>query len=124
MAAVKPWLLQILHRSFLNTLRSQRRRPQLVDIDIEELASHPLVGLEFEPSPTDCPLSDEMARALDELPPGFREALWLVDVEDLTLAESALVLGLPIGTVASRLHRARRLLRERFGSATKGLGRG
>jgi RNA polymerase sigma-70 factor (ECF subfamily) len=113
-AAVKSWLLRILHRTFLNTLRHAGRRPPFVDIDIDELIGHPILGGEpVAPVPaSELVLSEEVERALAALPHGFREVVWLVDVEELTIAETADVLELPAGTVASRVHRARRLLRE------------
>jgi RNA polymerase sigma-70 factor, ECF subfamily len=59
-------------------------------------------------------LSKAMARAIDELNPDFREALLLVDVAEWPYREAALELGVPVGTVMSRLHRARRALRTRL----------
>lgn len=59
-------------------------------------------------------LEKEVARALDELPEDFRLAVLLSDVEDFSYKEIADVLGCPIGTVMSRLHRGRRLLKERL----------
>lgn len=88
-----------------------------MDLDVEELVTHPLVGIEFEPGSMGALFSDELTSALEGLSPGFREAVWLVDVEELKLAEAAEVLELPVGTVASRVHRARRLLRERLENA-------
>jgi RNA polymerase sigma factor (sigma-70 family) len=111
--AARTWLLRIVHRSALNHLRAHRRGPQLVDIDLDALIADPtladgdrdlvLLGA--------VPLSDRMEGALAVLPEAFREAIWLCEVEELTIAEAAEITGLPPGTVASRLHRARRLLR-------------
>lgn len=117
--AVKSWLLRILHRAFLNTRRDATRRPQLVDLDLDALLSDPLLE---SPAPAldEGSLSDEVALALDALPSGFREAVWLVDVEELKMAEAAEVLDLPLGTVASRVHRARRLLREMLADGGRG----
>ncbi|MBI4589088.1 MAG: sigma-70 family RNA polymerase sigma factor [Candidatus Rokubacteria bacterium] len=110
--AVKTWLLRILHRTFLNLRRHDSRRPPIVDLDIDELLSHPLLSQGDWREPADGALGEDVAAALAALPAGFREAVWLVDVEELKLAEAAEVLELPLGTVASRVHRARRLLRE------------
>ncbi|MBI3184163.1 MAG: RNA polymerase sigma factor [Myxococcales bacterium] len=118
--SVKAWLMQILHRTFLNSRRSEGRGPKLVDLDLDDLLSQPVVEPDLEKGLDAAAIAEEVARALDELPAGFREALWLVDVEELTLAEAAEVLELPLGTVASRAHRARRLLRDQLGRSRKG----
>ena len=118
--SLKPWLLQILHRTFLNTVRADERRPPFLDIEIDELLSHPVLSVETEESFQRAPLSEDIVAALESLPPAFREALWLVEVEELKLSEVAEVTGVPVGTVASRLHRARRLLREFLCSRGRG----
>lgn len=115
--AVKGWLLRILHNTFVSSHRHRGRRPPFVDLDIDEILSHPL--LRTEPPVAGGPLSDDVAAALEALPVEFREAVWLIDVEELTVAEAARVLDIPVGTAASRVHRARRQLRERL-SATHG----
>lgn len=115
--AVKTWLLRILHRTFLNLRRHDSRRPLIVDMDIEELLSHPLLSQGDFRESADGALGEDVAAALAALPAGFLEAVWLVDVEELKLAEAAEVLELPLGTVASRVHRARRLLRESLAAA-------
>jgi RNA polymerase sigma-70 factor (ECF subfamily) len=111
-ASLKPWLLQILHRIFLNTVRAEERRPPFLDVEIDELLSHPLLSVENEESSQDNSLSEDIGAALESLSATFREALWLVEVEELKLSEVAEITGVPVGTVASRVHRARRLLRE------------
>jgi RNA polymerase sigma-70 factor (ECF subfamily) len=113
-AAVKAWLHRILHRTFLNTWRAAGRRPRIADVDLDDLLRNE--GLADEPileAPNE-DLGDEISEALQALPDGFREAVWLVDVEGLTLAEAAEALEIPAGTVASRVFRAHRLLRERL----------
>jgi len=57
-------------------------------------------------------LSSPVARAVAELPPLFRQALELVDLAELSYRDAAEVIGVPLGTVMSRLHRGRRLLAE------------
>ena len=69
------------------------------------------VGLEAE-DPTSQGYTDEMQRALDQLPDELRETLLLVVVAELTHQEAADLLGIPLGTVLSRVSRARRRLRE------------
>ncbi len=123
--AARAWLLRILRRTFLNQRRHDRRRPPRfdldVDVDVDALVVHPILGAApGEPAPA-VAISAEVAAALDALPDGFREVVWLVDVEELTLAEAAEVLEVPIGTVASRAYRARRLLRPAVPSRRGGL---
>jgi RNA polymerase sigma factor (sigma-70 family) len=113
-SAVKSWLLQILHRVFLNHLRDDSRRPRPADIELDTLLSSSLLSVEPLWTSVEGVVDDEVAAALDALPCSFREAVWLVDVEELTLAEAARVLDVPLGTVASRVHRARILLREQL----------
>jgi RNA polymerase sigma-70 factor, ECF subfamily len=118
--SLKPWLLQILHRTFLNTVRAEERRPPFLDIQIDELLSHPVLSIENDGTAPGAPFSEDIFAALESLPSTFREALWLVDVEELKLSEVAEVTAVPVGTVASRVHRARRLLRELLRSRGQG----
>lgn len=111
-AGVKGWFLRILRNTFLNAQRHAGRRPPFADIDIEDLLTHPV--LQVEPAGLEGAMSDELVRALESLPIEFREVLWLLDVEGLTVAEAGDMLDVPVGTAASRAHRARRLLRERL----------
>ncbi len=101
----RAWLASILRRRVADRWR-RRRLPVITAGD-----SQPEVE-----QPADDPLrddySDEMQRALDELPLELREALILVVVAELTHQEAAEVLGIPLGTALSRVSRARRRLRE------------
>jgi len=108
--SAKAWLLKIGHRTFLNIRRDEARRVPLVDLDIddEDLLAD---ALPTQEPPAVDELSEAVTVALGELPVGFREALWLLDVEELKISEAAEVLDLPPGTVASRAHRARQKLR-------------
>jgi RNA polymerase sigma-70 factor (ECF subfamily) len=117
--AAKAWLMRILYRKCLNTGRQRRRQPPLVDVDIDTLLAHPILGVEPQVPIIDDALSDDVREALDALPEGFAEVVWLVDVHELTLAEAADVLQVPVGTAASRVHRARRLLRDSLASGRK-----
>jgi len=115
------WVLQIMHRTFLDTVRSRSRQAvQSLDAAWEteggrvlarELAD-PRGGPEAELMAQT--LSEPLQRALDALPTPFRGVVLLADMEGLTYEEVAGVLGCPVGTVRSRLHRARALLRRRL----------
>jgi RNA polymerase sigma-70 factor (ECF subfamily) len=108
----KGWLLTILRHTFINEYRRRARHPESVDIDaIEPFAV-------FEDVQEDDPqgrffdqiVDDEVLRAIDALPEQFREAIVLSDVEGLSYEEIARIIGVPLGTVKSRLFRARRVL--------------
>jgi RNA polymerase sigma-70 factor (ECF subfamily) len=112
----RAWLLTILRNTHIN--RNRRRRPELLrdpDVQMERLAASPeedeasrpdrFVDLEF-----DADLEDALASLSDP----FAEIVQLVDIDGLTYAEAAEVLGIPVGTVMSRLHRARKKIREQL----------
>jgi RNA polymerase sigma-70 factor, ECF subfamily len=113
---LKAWLFTILHNTFLNRRRRAVKEPVAVESDeIERLAAD-------RPGRAHTPeqillrdtLDVDLQEALDALPEAFRQAVWLRDVEEFTYAEIAAMLGVPIGTVMSRISRGRRLLYERL----------
>ena len=114
---LKAWLYTILHNTWRNRRRDAAR--DTVDVDsarVEEAAAQP-----DGPAALETPerillratLDADLQAALDALPEAFREAVWLRDVEEFSYAEIAEMLGIPIGTVMSRISRGRRLLFER-----------
>src|SRR3954464_9237097 len=108
---LKAWLFTILHNTFRNMLRHEGRNP--VDVDSELVEQAPASGA-TEHSPeellTRATLDADLQAALDALPETFRQAVWLRDVEELTYAEIAGGLDVPIGTVMSSISRGRRAL--------------
>ena len=100
--ALRAWLLSLMHRVFLNQLRDERRHPH-------EEFDDALHGGQLEPG---LPLRLDLERALAALPAAAREVLLLVCVEELSYQETAAVLDVPLGTVMSRLARARERLRQ------------
>jgi RNA polymerase sigma-70 factor, ECF subfamily len=112
---LKAWLFTILHNTFRNMLRHEGRNP--VDVDSEYVDQAPAYAAS-EHSPeellTRATLDADLQAALDALPDAFRQAVWLRDVEELSYAEIAQVLAVPIGTVMSRISRGRRALYERL----------
>lgn len=100
--ALRAWLLSLMHRVFLNQLRDERRHPH-------EEFDDALHGGHLEPG---LPLRLDLERALAALPAAAREVLLLVCVEELSYQETAAVLDVPLGTVMSRLARARERLRQ------------
>lgn len=112
----RAWLLTILRNTHIN--RNRKRRPELLrdqDATFQRLESD--VGSERADALVDQELDAEIVGALDELSDGFRRAVELVDIDGLTYAEAAEVVGVPVGTVMSRLHRARKKIRDRLDRA-------
>jgi len=110
---IKGWLFTILRNTWFNQLRKQRNGPLMVEIDfgdgtVDSIAepsmdSHALYVSRIE--------IDQVRAAIRELPLGFREIILLREYEDLSYREIADVLNCPVGTVMSRLGRARAKLR-------------
>src|SRR5918993_3419878 len=124
---LKAWLYTIL----LNTWRNRRRDAARDAVDIDSPRVEEAASGHDGPAALDTPeqillratVRDDLQAALDTLPETFREAVWLRDVEEFSYAEIAGIVGIPIGTVMSRISRGRRLLYERLGAA-RGVGRG
>jgi RNA polymerase sigma-70 factor (ECF subfamily) len=102
----RAWLYKILMFSHSRLRRDQARRPQVRELD-ESTES----ALLFDPITPDSLTASSVKLAFESLPDQFREAVLLVDVEELTYREAAEALDVPIGTVMSRLNRGRRLMR-------------
>jgi RNA polymerase sigma-70 factor (ECF subfamily) len=115
----KAWLFRILKNSFINEFRKKSKQPAKVDYsDLEntynsdDTESNATVDLRVETERDK--IGDEVARALNELDVDFRTAIILCDLEGFTYEEMSKILDIPIGTVRSRLHRARNLLKEKL----------
>ncbi|MCI0349857.1 MAG: sigma-70 family RNA polymerase sigma factor [Acidobacteriales bacterium] len=112
----KAWLFTILYSIFINRYHQQRRRPSLVALDeLGDTVADPSAPVEFARLLDDRTIQwedAEVSAALKQLPDEFRLTVLLVDVEGLTYEEAAASLQCPVGTVRSRLARARRALFE------------
>lgn len=114
---LKAWLYRILTTTFINTYRKDQRRPLISDGEIEDWqlaasASHTSdQGKSAEDEVLENLPDGEVKRALQEIPEEFRLAVFYADVEGYSYKEIAEILGIPSGTVMSRLHRGRKLLR-------------
>ena len=115
---LKAWLYTILHNTWRNRRRDAARDTVEVDSERVEEAAAVIDGVGSPDTPERILLRDtldaDLQAALDALPDAFREAVWLRDVEEFTYAEIAQMLGIPIGTVMSRISRGRRLLFDRL----------
>jgi RNA polymerase sigma-70 factor (ECF subfamily) len=108
---IRPWLFSIMHNLFISQKRRERRRGQ--NIPIESMVEFGVEGrLNMEAAQEDRLRWRDLLRALNELPLELRQVITLVSVEELSYAAVAEVLGIPIGTVMSRLSRGRERLRQ------------
>jgi RNA polymerase sigma-70 factor, ECF subfamily len=114
---LKAWLYRILTTTFINTYRKDQRRPLISDGEVEDWqlaasASHTSdQGKSAEDEVLENLPDGDVKRALHEIPEEFRLAVFYADVEGYSYKEIADILGIPAGTVMSRLHRGRKLLR-------------
>lgn len=127
----KSWLFRILTNTFINEYRTKARRPIMVEPDsTEDLSDLSDLADEVYVPWTKTPeelffhqhLSEEVAKALDKLPPDFRLVVWYADIEDFSYAEIAEMLCCSEGTVASRLSRGRNQLKKMLLTYAKSQG--
>ncbi|MUH45453.1 MAG: sigma-70 family RNA polymerase sigma factor [Actinobacteria bacterium] len=115
---LKAWLFRILTNTYINIYRKKQRQPyqsatdDLTDGQLHEAESHTARGLRSaETEALDRLADSDVVEALAAIPEDFRLAVYLVDVEGFAYKEAAEIMGTPVGTVMSRLHRGRKLLR-------------
>lgn len=118
---VKAWLLRIQYNTFVNRYRRSTKEREIKDVMTVEPSGEDVVSRDALRALTDPTgnalrplLAREIEAALETLPEDHRMVVVLADIEELSYKEIAEVLGCPIGTVMSRLHRARRTLRTRL----------
>jgi len=123
----KAWLFRILKNSFINEYRKKSKQPGKVDYqEVESFYNSDNVNhnltIDLRSETMQNRIGDEITNALNSLAPDFRIAIILCDLEGFTYEEMATILDIPIGTVRSRLHRARNLLKERLEEYAKSMG--
>jgi RNA polymerase sigma-70 factor (ECF subfamily) len=116
---LRAWLFRILTNVYINSYRAKQRRPDETDLgEVEDLYLYRRIGsfetaaasLSAEEQFLDLLTDDEVKAALEDLPDNFRLPVLLADVEGFAYREIADILGIPVGTVMSRLHRGRKAM--------------
>lgn len=123
----KAWLFRILKNSFINDFRKKSKEPSKVDYqEVETYYNSEDVDASITPDlrvdAVQDMIGDEVSNALNSLAVDFRTVIILCDLEGFTYEEMAKILDIPIGTVRSRLHRARNLLKEKLKSYADTMG--
>jgi RNA polymerase sigma-70 factor (ECF subfamily) len=125
---LRAWLYRVLTTTFINSYRKNQRRPQLAAGELEDwqiaaAQTHTSdLGKSAETEALENLPDSDIKRALHEIPEEFRMAVYLADVEGFSYKEIAEIVNVPAGTVMSRLHRGRKLLREKLTDYAKELG--
>ena len=123
----KAWLFRILKNSFINDYRKKKKEPAKVDYqEVETFYNSEDVDRQITPDlrveSLQNLMGDEISNALNSLDVDFRTVIILCDLEGFKYDEMAKILDIPIGTVRSRLHRARNLLKEKLSEYAKKMG--
>jgi RNA polymerase sigma-70 factor (ECF subfamily) len=115
---LRAWLFRIMHNRWISTYRMTQRRPttfcvdEITDSELAAGALHSVAdGRSAEDEALETIPDTDLRTALDTLPEGFRTVLYYADVEGFTYAETAVLMGIPVGTVMSRIARGRARLR-------------
>ncbi|MBU2915104.1 MULTISPECIES: sigma-70 family RNA polymerase sigma factor [Reichenbachiella] len=124
----KAWLFRILKNSFINEYRKKSKQPSKVDYqEVEgyynsEGTDKPSVTTDLRVDTVKNMMGDEITNALNSLDVDFKTVIILCDLEGFTYDEMAKILDIPIGTVRSRIHRARNLLKEKLANYAASMG--
>ncbi len=123
----KAWLFRILKNAFINQYRKKSKQPIKVDIDDvtsihNEEDTNYSSFLDLREEMFQGMMGDEVTNAINSLPVDFRTVILLCDIEGFTYEEISKIVDIPIGTVRSRLHRARNMLKEQLKNYAESLG--
>ena len=118
---IRAWLFRIMKNSYINKYRKETKEPATVDYDEIKNFYYSIRAQSADPNDLQTKifgglLGDDITRALESLPEDFRTVVILCDIEGLSYEEIAEFVDCPVGTVRSRLHRGRRMLREKLSS--------
>lgn len=117
---IRPWLARILHGVHFNRLRREARQPTNLDESRLDTADRERPSTAVDDPHGFQTMDERLVNAIEDLKRPYRDALLLWAVDDLNYSEIARTLHVPVGTVMSRLHRARKQLRARLqGSITE-----
>ena len=113
---MRAWLLRILTNLNIDRGRRQQRAPQMQPLEANDYFLYDKLaengeGISDEEQVVERLSQDDIVTALSEVPHDFRDVLVLVDLGDFSYADAAQILDIPVGTVMSRLHRGRRILK-------------
>ena len=112
---LRAWLLRILTNLNIDRGRRQQRAPQMQPLEANDYYLYDKLaedgGVSDEDRVVERLSQDDIVTALAEVPHDFRDAIVLVDIGDFSYADAAQILDIPVGTVMSRLHRGRRILK-------------
>ncbi len=126
----KAWLFKILKNAFINQYRRKSKQPTRVDY--EDITSYQEVEedsnlsgyADLREEMFQTMMGDEVTNAINALPVDFRVVILLCDIEGFTYEEISKILDIPIGTVRSRLHRARNMLKDKLREYARSMGYG
>jgi len=115
----KAWLFRIMKNSFINDFRKKTKEPVKTDYDeVEQVynseEAHYTATVDLRQEIFGGILGDEITQALNSIPVDFRLIVLLSDIEGFTYEEMSKIIGIPIGTVRSRLHRARNMMKDKI----------
>jgi RNA polymerase sigma-70 factor, ECF subfamily len=124
---IRAWLFRIMKNSYINRYRRESKAPDTVDYEDIQNFYHSIrdvsaEGNDLQTSVFNNLLDDDVATAMANLPEDFRTVVILCDIEGLTYEEISDFVDIPLGTVRSRLHRGRNLLRAKLGRYAKSHG--
>ena len=123
----KAWLFKILKNAFINKYRKEKKRPNQIDFDDvirrqDDEHSPYSTYQDLRVEMFDQMMGDEITIAINRLPVDFRTVILLCDVEGFSYEEISKIIDIPIGTVRSRLFRARNMLKKQLNAYAKSLG--
>lgn len=121
----KAWLFKILKNAFINQYRRKSKQP--TKVDYEDIAGYQegdddTSYADLREEMFQSMMGDEVTNAINALPVDFRVVILLCDIEGFTYEEISKILDIPIGTVRSRLHRARNMLKDKLRTYARSLG--